>query len=234
MPREFIVEGKGKAVTPTETELQDMRQFAKRSGRDPDELAAFHKSSNEFSRIATELEDKFPDDFVRAGVAHTDRGPEYWLVLKREPIQEVRDKLSAFSGRTRVTTGAPASSGEIATVEGAIVGTLGAEGDEKYGRIGSRVSRNGRQMIIEYSLVAREDSRPTDEEKRRFEATALQAGAKASTDGRLPMPVEFKALPDGQQIHPNTTVQGGRTLFFGGAAHCTGGFTAERGGQYGS
>lgn len=229
--RTLTVSGRGAAKAPTEAELTDLATAAKSSGDDLGELIRTHEDVVDFSVLATEIEQKYPEFYVRSGLTDADSKARYWISFTERPPAAIEETLSRLSVDVELRYGLPASAVEISRVQSLMTQTVFAHKD-LFSGVEAEYDADRNTLVFTYipALEVLGTSKEVDLDK--ILNDALWAGAGASKDGLLPVPVE---LNESQDVPGELQVQvrGGRTLKLNDAGECTAGFTAVRNGDRG-
>lgn len=210
--------------------LRDIQAGAAQVGRSVEDLLATHTGIAQFNAVVTDLEQRHPDIFVRAGVAASPSERNWIMLTKALPDAELEALSKALSMAVEFITGAPASSAELAAMSAQLTDGI-ASSPEIFRGGGTRYDPQRQQVWLEYQLV--EGLTDTSASVTDTLDAILEKVAASSADHSLAVqvvPVQVQG-----ETALEATVAGGRPTFFPGtnALACTTGFSAIRNGNRG-
>ena len=223
----FLVTGTGLTTQALDAAtIQDLTTAATQNGQNATAVIAAHQGIHEFSAYIDQLEETRSDLFVRSGIAAAGTTADYWVQFTAMPPADIISGLQSLPVNTEVQFGAPASATELFDVAYALTTSLAANSDV-ISASGTRYDPVRRVMRLQYAPVGVSTSSLSSA------LSAALAAAAAAIGGQLPLPVVLESVAN-RTGTTEITVQGGRDLnLTSGAAHCTAGFTASRGGSRG-
>lgn len=227
----IVIRGQGASDPPSEELKYDLRHYANEEGLEYENVLDAHRGIGEFSELVTDLEARFPDDYVRSGLSGADDAGDFWIQVTAKPGQRLLDRLRSLPVDVEVEYGAPASSRELAALTAALTKATAERSDVIQS---SSTAYNPETHVVTLEYTPRPGVTATDTADEVARSSIVHAAGTFEGD-LLPVDVVLDRQAAATPSVLEARVQGGRTLRLRASnrRECTAGFTARRNGRRG-